>query len=132
MFRTRLVIEDTDQPGQWRVTAPLVWSDPTYGTLVVPAGTITDLASIPHQLRDFGAFGWYPFDPTGPSRRPAVGHDYLYATGVWPKDKADRFLRDALLAEGVSAGTAGAFYWAVRLFGGPAWRDSRRAASKAV
>jgi len=128
MFQTPLDLRATDEPGLWRVIAPLVWEDAELGQLVVPAGTITDLASIPVRLRGFGAFGWYPFDPNGESRRPAVLHDWLYADGTRGKDFADRALRAALLAEGVSRGTANAFYYAVKWFGGSAWKGHRRRA----
>lgn len=94
--------------------------DATYGVVAVPVGTRTDLASIPRRLRD-----WPVFDPNGRSRRAAVTHDYLYASGIMPKDRADLFLRDALLAEGVSSGGANAFYYAVKWFGWPAWRECR-------
>lgn len=120
MFLSRLSVDDTDTPDQWLVSKPLVWCDSVYGRLEVPAGTITDLASIPRRLRDVRAF-----DPNGKSRRPAVAHDYLYATALFNKSRADSFLRDALLAEGVGRCTAHAFYYAVHWFGGPAWRACR-------
>jgi hypothetical protein len=123
MFLTRLSIEDADEPDQWVVIRPLVWSDPVYGWLIVPAGTKTDLASIPRFLRD-----WRAFDPNGPSRRAAVLHDWLYADGTRGKEFADNCLRAALLAEGVTPKVAAAFYWAVRLFAGPAWRGHRASA----
>lgn len=120
MYLTPLQVEADVDPDFWIVRAPLVWMDATYGVVAVPVGTRTDLASIPRRLRD-----WPVFDPNGRSRRAAVTHDYLYASGVIGKDAADRFLRDALLAEGVGRGTASAFYLAVKWFGGPAWRECR-------
>jgi hypothetical protein len=120
MFLNRLRIEDTDTPDQWVVIAPLVWVDPTYGRVVVPAGTVTDLASIPRFLRDREAF-----DPNGASRRPAVVHDFLYASACFDKPRADRFLRDALLVEGVKRPIAVTYYYAVRWFGGAAWNGHR-------
>jgi hypothetical protein len=120
MFRSPLLLEAAEAPDLWTVRAPLIWDDGVYGLLVVPVGTITDLASIPRRLRD-----WPAFDPNGRSRRAAVAHDYLYATALFHKSRADLFLRDALLAEGVGSGTAHAFYYAVKWFGGSAWRGHR-------
>jgi len=129
MFLTQLTLTAEPQPDLWRVGAPLVWCNPSYGRLEVPVGFVTDLASIPRALRNL------PFlDPNGQSRRPAVVHDYLYSSRLGRrlgKQFADNFLREALLAEGATKGTAGAFYWAVHLFGSFAW-DADAAAGKLV
>lgn len=42
--------------------------------IVVPTGFVTDFASIPWGL-------WNLFPPLGPWARPAIIHDFLYATG---------------------------------------------------
>lgn len=120
MFQTRLTLDDTDDPDIWAVRLPLGWQDATYGTLIVPAGTLTDLASIPRFLRSLPTF-----DPNGPSRRPAVMHDWLYADGKRGKAFADAFLRDALLSVGVGSKAAAAYYYAVRWFADAAWREHR-------
>lgn len=121
MFLTTLCLVEDQVPDSasadlWFVDAPLVWKDALYGTLTVPQGFRTDLASIPRALRNL------PFlDPNGISRRPAVMHDWLYAWQAKGKDFADNFLRAALLAEGASESTAGAFYYGVHLFGRLSW-----------
>lgn len=120
MFLTRLRLEASDAPDEWIVCAPLVWMDHEFGYLVVPVGTVTDLASIPRGLRD-----WEIFDPNGRSRRSAVMHDWLYLDGTRGKPYADDFLRSALICEGLSPSAAAAFYFAVKWFGGPAWRSYR-------
>ena len=91
MFSSRLVIRDLPEPDLWELVAPLVWSDPTRGTLTVPQGFRTDLASIPRALRSRG------------------------------KAFADSFLRDALIAEGASDAVADTYFEAVHIFGGPSW-----------
>lgn len=123
MFFTRLRLEASDTPDEWIVTTPLVWSDQRFGCLIVPVGTVTDLASIPRRLRD-----WEIFDPNGRSRRAAVAHDWLYADGTRGKAFADDFLRAALLAEGLTSHGAAAYYLAVKWFGGAAWRSHRATA----
>ncbi len=121
MFLTTLELVADSQPDYWTVSRPLVWCDSVYGRIEVPAGTRTDLASIPRFLRNL------PFlDPDGNSRRPAVAHDFLYDTAYGHrlgKQYADNFLRDALISEGASKSTAAAFYWAVHMFGGRPWSE---------
>jgi hypothetical protein len=122
VFQTDLDLRATTAPDIWALAAPLVWEDAIFGRLEVPVGFLTDLASIPRALRSL------PFlDPNGVSRRPAAGHDWLYAAGRrFGKPFADSFLRASLLAEGASPATAWAFYQGVHLFGGPAWRSDER------
>jgi hypothetical protein len=116
MFIFPLIVEALPEPGKWKTVAPLVWCDPTFGRLEVPVGFITDLASVPGIARAFP-----DFDPTGLSRRPGVMHDWLYTVKPVTRDVADRFLREALIAEGEAQLVANAFYDAVHLFGESHW-----------
>lgn len=125
MFLTRLQLEDRSEPDLWTVAAPLVWCSPQFGRLVVPAGFITDLASIPRILRNLPIL-----DPNGLSRRPAGMHDWLYGSKDgrrYDKQFADSFLRAALLTEGATQATASTFYYGVHWFGQSSWdSDGRR------
>jgi hypothetical protein len=59
-------------------------------TIIVPAGFETDFASIPWGL-------WNLFPPLGPWARPAIIHDFLYATagdGLWPRGKGLVLMRN--------------------------------------
>jgi hypothetical protein len=105
----------------WIVRAPLIWATEKE-KITVLAGFETDLASIPRMAR-----GVPGFSPTGLSRRPAVLHDYLYASGDRPRMEADRLLYVALLAETVPEPIARIFYEAVRLGGAAAYAAHRRA-----
>lgn len=90
-------------------------------TIEVPAGFVTDFASIPRLLR--------PFIPiNGAHRLPALLHDYLYESAgrietetqgaLWyAKSDADNLFKQAMLEEGVSAPVAQLMYLAVRIFG---------------
>lgn len=118
MFTSPLVLEAAPEPDQWITRAPLIWCDDRFGRIEVPVGFRTDLASIPRALRNLAAF-----DPNGRSRRPAVVHDWLYAWQALGKDRADAFLRYAMVAEGVAHVDAETIYQAVHLFGGDAWKD---------
>lgn len=135
MFKTPLQVEATP-PNLWRLLSPLVWDDAIddglglrdgeFGRLEFPAGMVTDLASIPRILRRHSSF-----DPNGASRRAAVGHDSMYATGRAAGERitraeADRFLYVALLAEGVSKSVAWMFWAGVRSGGWMPWNNYRR------
>lgn len=109
---------------EWIVLEPLEWrSDAAH--VVVPRGFVTDLASIPRPLR------WL-LDVTGPSREPAVLHDYLYCSqrdyGGNPVTRrwADGLFRLALAAEGVSLLTRTVYWLGVRLGGWLQWGRRRR------
>lgn len=119
MFRSRLLVEADDRPDFWIVRAALIW-EAGKETLTVPAGFETDLASVPRMAQ-----GIPGFESTGLSRRPAVLHDFLYASGDLPRMSADEVFYRALLAEGVHEPIARIYYRAVRLFGGAPWERHR-------
>ena len=123
MFLTPLELAGLPDPDLWVIAEPLRYLSVAGELIEVPKGFITDLASIPHFV------DWIPFlDRTGPSRRPGALHDWLYA-GMRSKGKAwaDSLLREALLAEGMSTGSAQTYYLAVHWFGGPSYAsDGRR------
>lgn len=127
MFLGPLELIAESQPDMWRLGLPLVWCSPDFGWVEVPAGFVTDLASIPRIFRNLP---W--LDPNGLSRRPAALHDWLYGSQQgrrYGKQFADSFLRAGLLSEGASKPCATTFYYAVHWFGGSSWDgDGRRLA----
>ncbi|HEX3989892.1 MAG TPA: DUF1353 domain-containing protein [Acetobacteraceae bacterium] len=119
MFQTRLYVRDMPTQDMWVVVRPFVWTDSEFGTIEVPVGMMTDLASIPRALRNVPEL-----DPDGASRRAAVCHDFLYdraAGRAHGKDFADRFLHAAMLADGCGNIAANLFYEAVKEFGRSSW-----------
>lgn len=120
MFLTELIVQADRRPDVWILRAPLIWVCGKYGRIAAPAGFDTDLASIPRMAR-----GLPDFSPTGLSRRPAVLHDYLYASGDLPRMAADELLYLGLLAEGAPELIARTYYRAVRVFGGGPWARHR-------
>ena len=86
------------------------------GVTVVPAGFVTDMASVP---RGF----WNLFPPTGPYAKAAVYHDYLYQLGGVSRADADREFVEGMRALGVFPITRMAMWLALRMFGGAAWRQ---------
>lgn len=112
MFTTPLDLR-ADKPGSWVLLSPLIWK--SHVSYIVPAGTTTDLASIPKIFRNI-------LERNGRSRRPSVLHDFLYQTQLIPRSDADTLFLDALKAEGVGASRY-LYYNAVRLGGWIAWRS---------
>lgn len=83
---------------------------------VLPAGFRSDGMSVPRPF-------WRLIGPKveGRTAAPAIIHDFLYASHAVPRREADRWLREALAANGMDAARRSMVYWAVRLFGGAHW-----------
>jgi len=122
--------------GAFRLTSPLlfVWDDKKC-VVSVPAGFVTDFASIPRGFRNVLSIN-------GSHRLAAVVHDYLYAKSgkvlakanvyadgavidapapfdvCYSRKDADKVFKVLMRLEGVSGFVAGTMYRAVRLFGG--------------
>lgn len=132
-FITPLEVEFID--GQkWKVIKEfdyLVDFEDQNSAIRVPAGFVTDFASIPRMFWD-----WIP--PTGPYAKAAVVHDYLYVVGgkvccykgpyllydprckkckTFTKEQADRIFRDAMEVLGVGNPKRWLMWQAVRKFG---------------
>jgi hypothetical protein len=97
--------------------------------ITVPAGFVTDLASIPRVV-------WSFFPPDGPWVKGAVIHDFLYFTqgiGIWygrhgvsraepySRAEADHILREAMADRGIGAWAQFVIWAAVRLGGAVGW-----------
>lgn len=115
-FLSPLRAEQVDEfAGLWKLLAPLRYqSDRLARVLEVPAEFQTDFASVPRVL------GLYDLEG-GRCNQAAVVHDWLYSTQAVDRATADAVLREAILASGYSAFTAGVFYAAVRLGGASHW-----------
>jgi uncharacterized protein DUF1353 len=87
--------------------------------LVVPAGFVTDLASIPVAVRPI-------FEGDQSYQYPAIVHDYLYWKQSRPKDEADKIFLMAMEECGVGAAKRHTIYEAVHLFGQSAWEANWR------
>ncbi|MHC4498620.1 MAG: DUF1353 domain-containing protein [Planctomycetota bacterium] len=94
-------------------------------TIKVPAGFITDFASVP---RLFWAF----FPTWGKYGNAAVIHDYLYWEQSYPRERADGIFLEGMLVLGVEKGKAKLLYNAVKHFGKRAWGRNKKAKKKGV
>lgn len=100
------------------------------GTITVPPGFVTDLASIPRAA-------WSVYPPDGPWVKAAMIHDFLYGThgtGLWKghprgisritpytRAEADDILREAMENRGVGLVTRTVIWSAVRAGGAKGW-----------
>lgn len=115
------------KPGRWRqlwrLNEPLIYRWRHAGhpcTICVPAGFITDLASVPRLL-------WWLIAPfcLGPA---AVLHDFLYRRGgfyggrTWTRRDVDRLFGRVMRESGVPRWKRRLAFRAVRLFGRSSFR----------
>lgn len=119
-FLTPLRVEEVDDNsndgrGSWRLIDPLVYrSDVAARTFTVPAGFVTDFASVPRIPVAFLLCG----DVGHPA---AVVHDWLYTCQSVPRELADAVLREAATLVGVPAWRAQLMYAGVRAGGSSHW-----------
>jgi len=105
-------------PNLMRLDDPVVWRDSHGKTWTVPAGFITDGASLPWVLTAV----WDRWEPR--TIQSAVLHDYGYSYHTFgTKDGVDRRFYDGLVAD--RWGHALTYYRGVRWFGWYAWSLQR-------
>lgn len=122
----RLVTDQDGMPLQnrdgrqlYKLLSEFRYQSDVAGLIVVPAGYITDLASIPQiMLSLFGEI----------AQEPAVPHDFAYSTGCMPRAVADAMLREACLLTGVPAWKSYLIYCGVRVGGSQHWEPASKTA----
>lgn len=83
---------------------------PSDEVIRVPAGFVTDLASIPRAL-------WSVLPPHGRYAKAAIVHDWMYVEAYKTKAYADQVFLEAMGVLGVGKVRRTLMYFAVRLFG---------------
>ncbi|UHC81652.1 DUF1353 domain-containing protein [Pseudomonas sp. NIBR-H-19] len=113
-FVTTLKTDQTDRR-TYTLLADLVLADEDERTITVPAGFVTDFASIKvlHNAFLFVLFALV----SGYGNYAATVHDWLYENGQLSRREADAVLYRALRAEGVARWRAWLFWAGVRLGG---------------
>ena len=91
-------------------------------TITVPAGYVTDFASVPRAL-------WTIEPPLGDAGKAAVLHDWLYETGERSRAEADRIFLEAMEVLEVEWWKRSLIYRAVRTFGSGGYRERRQEAA---
>ncbi|EAO0947453.1 DUF1353 domain-containing protein [Salmonella enterica] len=96
----------------WRVHEPFAFylSDDESDVIEVPAGFVTDLATVPRIF-------WSVMPPDGKYAKAAIIHDYLYDNALRTKKEADLIFLDGMAVLGVPKWKRIVMYLAVRIFG---------------
>lgn len=100
----------------WR---PNAGDEQHYAPIDVPAGFVTDLASIPWYL-----WSWLPND--GPYMHAAIIHDWIYWDQSRSREEADNILWIDMTDLGVGYLTRQMIYQAVSRFGQGAWDSNAK------
>ncbi|HAK1937095.1 TPA: DUF1353 domain-containing protein [Salmonella enterica] len=110
-FTTPAILEMLDHY-RWRVHVPFAFylSDDSSDVIEVPAGFVTDLASVPRIF-------WTLLPPDGKYAKAAIIHDYLYDNALRTKQEADRIFLDGMTVLGVPKWKRILIYLVVRIFG---------------
>ncbi|EGV2929238.1 DUF1353 domain-containing protein, partial [Salmonella enterica] len=97
---------------RWRVYEPFEFylSDDNSDVIEVPAGFVTDLATIPRIF-------WTILPPDGKYAKAAIIHDWMYDNALRTKKEADLIFLDGMTVLGVPKWKRIIMYYAVRLFG---------------
>ena len=113
-FITTLKTDQTDRR-TYKLLDDLVLADEDQRTIIVPAGFVTDFASIQvlHNVFLFVLFALI----AGYGNYAATVHDWLYFGGQVSRKEADAILYRALRAEGVARWRAWLFWAGVRIGG---------------
>ncbi|EIU1806379.1 DUF1353 domain-containing protein [Salmonella enterica] len=85
-------------------------SDDESDVIEVPAGFITDLATVPRIF-------WMLLPPDGKYAKAAIIHDYMYDNALRSKKEADKIFLDGMTVLGVPKWKRTIMYYAVRIFG---------------
>lgn len=96
----------------WRVLNRFRYLSDVAGLIDVPAGYVTDLASLPQAV--LSVFGEI-------AQEPSVPHDFAYSKHCIPRTVADKMLYEACVLTGVPRWKAAAIYAGVRIGGGSHW-----------
>ncbi len=150
-FLTPLVVEVMPNGKRFRLFLPFTFAD--HGLkITVPAGFVTDLASIPASALlalaaaavvagRYAGLDWLLWigvaivvlgaliPKLGRQNKAAVVHDYLYRIGLEafrnPRKFADRVFLRGMVALSVASWKRRLMYWGVRAFGWAAWRKRK-------
>ena len=111
-FLTDLILKDIDGL-KWTLAQELVWCSSDGNKIKVPAGFVTDLATMPIKI----------LRASGDWNRAAVVHDYLYSNaGSLTRKQVDLYFKEALADCHVGKVTSYVMYAAVRVYGIYRWR----------
>lgn len=110
----------------YKLNGDFVYQSPAFGTVTVPAGYVTDFASIPR-------IAWVYLSPEDPVVMFAsIIHDYMYTRQgdlgrgdnlTFSRKSCDTIIREAMEYCGARRSQAAFVYWAVRIGGRSHWKS---------
>ncbi len=109
-FISTLKVEETPS-GLWKVVEDFSYHNKKDDIIVVPAGFLTDFASVPRIF-------WTLIPRYGKYTSASVLHDYLYSIKERSREESDRIFLDAMKVLKVSWWKRRVMWSAVRMFGG--------------
>lgn len=113
-FLSPLQVEDQQPENNWKLLSDfnvlVTEDDGSTKTFTVPAGFVTNFASVPRLPIIYDTFGDI-------AHKAATIHDYLYTTATEPREWCDQVFRAAAWATQVPINKAELMYLAVRKFG---------------
>jgi hypothetical protein len=115
---TKLEYAQIDGEGWYWSELPMLFTEHKGAKIIIPAGFMTDGASIPKVFQSF-------FSKTGIYLMPAILHDWLYKAGCpqsMPRKEVDRLFLHYMKLYGVGWLTRRSIYTAVRIGGWGSWR----------
>lgn len=120
-----IAVQPNGDPPIFLLAYPLVFSvDDDKERLTVPAGFVTDLASIPRGL-------WWWQAPHEGTMAPAIVHDFLYWEQPCAREEADAVMYVAMMQTGMSEFSRNRVYNGIRSrFGQAAWENNQVARAK--
>lgn len=120
-FRSRLDIRELITDERWVLLSPLVfYSDVLAHEIRVPAGFVTDFASVPRVPVAFMLTG-------NAAHAAAVIHDYLYSSTICTRAQADAVFEEAMAATKQPWWRRKLMWAGVRLFGGAPYNEDQKA-----
>lgn len=120
-FTTQLKVTPLGDGRRWKLIEPFEYyrTGREHVRYTVPAGFITDFASVPRLL-------WPILPPYGRYGKAAVLHDYLYRSGIVGRCEADIIFKEAMEVLGVARWKRRVLYAGVRLFGAKRFNKFRK------
>lgn len=119
-FTTPIKVEALETGRQWKLLEEFVYDVGELGggdSIIVPAGFITDMGSVPRIF-------WNIIDPWGRPAKAFLIHDYLYSTHQRSRLVSDAILLEAMEVLGVHPFKRWLIYRGVRMGGWVAWKKN--------
>ena len=120
-FLTPLLGEWLDDDVRFELHEPLIYQSDVAGmTFNIPAGFVTDFASVPRVPIIYELFG-------DKAHHESVVHDFIYQTHATIRGTADKVFKEAMILRGKPGYVVWGMYWGVVLGG---WNSYRTGPSR--